>query len=197
MMSDDWCVAVFRCKSDIVENLLADFYSFVKDIRGVRDLHFLIRDRIENEVVFSFRILVETKNKEAIKSKIAYKLGSLIPTNRFAVDPSKRSSFAKYVAWSPEERIAKYGPRKFARFCKTLSQMSRTVVEMAKKRYFSSAERVEMAHVMAWMLGCTEYGLLSAKHVEIGYYDRIGDKSHPYLKQGFLAAHTNYVSTSP
>ncbi len=40
-----------------------------------------------------------------------------------------------------------------------------------------------MAHVVSWMLGCTEYGLWSKKHVEIGYYDRIKDKSYPYIKQ--------------
>lgn len=185
MTSDDWCVAVFKCRSNKVDNLLVDFYSFVKDLKGVRNLHFLIRDRVENEVVFSFRVFVEAKDREAIKSKIAYKLRSLIPKGRFAIDPSKRSSFAKYVAWSPEKRIAGLGKRKFVRFCKLLSQMSRIVVEMAEKKYFNSAERVEMAHVMAWMLGCAEYGLLSAKHMEIGYYDRIEDKSFPYLKQSF------------
>lgn len=185
MTSDDWCVAVFKCKSDKVEKLLIDFYSFVEDLKGVRNLHFLIRDRVEDGVVFSFRVLVEPADKEVVRSKIAYKLGSFMPKNRFAIDPSKRSSFAKYVAWSPEKRIAKFGRRKFVRFCKLLSQMSRIIVEMAKKKYFDSAERVEMAHVMAWMLGCTEYGLLSTKHMEVGYYDRVEDKSHVYLKQSF------------
>lgn len=185
MTSDDWCVAVFKCKSNKVENLLVDFYSFIKDLKGVRNLHFLIRDRVEDEVVLSFRVFVEAKDKEAIKSKVAYKLRRFIPKNKFALDPSKRSSFAKYVAWSPEKRIAEFGKRKFVRFCKLLSQMSRIVVEMAKKKYFDSAERVEIAHVMAWMLGCTEYGLLSTKHMEVGYHDRVEDKSHVYLKQSF------------
>ncbi len=185
MTYDDWIVAVFKCKPDKVENLLVDFYSFVKDLKGVRNLHFLIRDRVEDEVVFGFRILIEPADREVIASKIAYKLRSFISKNRFAIDPSERSSFSKYVAWSPEERIAKFGKRKFARFCKLLSQMSRIVVEMAEKKYFDSAERVEMAHVMAWMLGCTEYGLLSAKRMEIGYYDRIKDKSFQYMKQSF------------
>jgi hypothetical protein len=40
-----------------------------------------------------------------------------------------------------------------------------------------------MAHVVSWMLGCTEYELWSKKHVEIGYYDRIKDKTYPYIKQ--------------
>jgi len=183
MIRDDWTVTVFKCKAENAESVLVDFYSFVEDLKGVRDLHFLIRDRLDDEVVFSFRFLVETKDKEVIKSKIEYKLRSFKPKIRFATDPSKRSSFGKYVAWSPEKRIIQYGKRKFARFCKFLSQMSRLVVEMARKKYFGSAERVEMAHVMTWMLGCTEYGLWSKKHAEIGYYDRIRDKSYPYIKQ--------------
>ena len=185
MTSDDWCVAVFKCKPDKVEKLLIDFYSFVEDLKGVRNLHFLIRDRVDDEVVFSFRVQVEPADKEVIKSKIAYKLRKFIPKRKFAIDPTMRSSFAKYVAWSPKGRIAEHGARKFSRFCKFLSQMSRLVIEMAKKKYFDSAERVEMAHVMSWMLGCTEYGLLSAEHTEIGYYDRIKDKSHQYMKQSF------------
>ena len=36
---------------------------------------------------------------------------------------------------------------------------------------------------MAWMLGCTESGVLSTKEMEIGYYDRIEDKYCAYLKQ--------------
>jgi len=185
MIRDDWTVTVFKCKAENVESVLVDFYSFAKDLEGVRDLHFLIRDRLDDDVVFSFRFLVETKDKEVIKSKIAYRLRSYKPKIRFAIDPSKRSPLGKYVAWSSEKRIEKDGQRKFARFCKFLSQMSRLVVEMARKKYFDSAERVEIAHVMSWMLGCTEYGLLSAKHMEVGYYDRIKDKSHPYLRKSF------------
>ena len=59
-------------------------------------------------------------------------------------------------------------------------------MNMAKIGYFSPAERVEMAHLMAWMFGCTEYGLLSPKHYEVGYYDRITGKSCPHLKQTFI-----------
>jgi hypothetical protein len=35
------------------------------------------------------------------------------------------------------------------------------------------------------MLGCTEYGLISPTHWEVGYYDRVEDKASPYLKQNF------------
>lgn len=185
MRSGDWCVAVFKCKSDKAVNLLIDFYGFVKDVKGVKDLHFLIRDRVKNDVVFSFRILVEPEDKKVVKSKIAYKLRSFITESKFTVDPDADNPLVKYVAWSPEARITKYGLRKFSRFCRFLSQLSRVAVEMAKKKYFDSAERVEMAHVMSWMLGCTEYGLWSASHVEVGYYDRIAHKNYQYLKQSF------------
>jgi hypothetical protein len=56
---------------------------------------------------------------------------------------------------------------------------------MAEKDYFHSKERVEMAHIVTWMLGCTEYGILSVGSWEIGYHDRIDDKNHAYLKHIF------------
>jgi len=68
-------------------------------------------------------------------------------------------------------------------FCDFLGQLSGIVIGMAKKGYFSSAERVEMAHVMSWMLGCTEYSILTTIHMEMGYYDRIKDRYQPYQKQ--------------
>jgi hypothetical protein len=69
----------------------------------------------------------------------------------------------------------KYGPKKFMDFCDLLSKLSRLVLQMARKKYFDSNDRVEMAHAMSWMLGCTEYGILSPEHWEVGYYDRIDD----------------------
>jgi hypothetical protein len=49
--SDKWNVAVLQCKADKVRSIILDFYDFVRDIEGVGDLHFLIRDRIEDEVM--------------------------------------------------------------------------------------------------------------------------------------------------
>ncbi len=185
MLSADWCVAVFKCKPEHIRSVLLDLYAFVKDIEGVIDQHFLIRDRVNDEIVFSFRVSVEPKAKEVIKSKIAYKLETLLSKDKFAVDPSVESPFEKYVAWCPEKRIAEFGPEKFTQFCDFLSKMSKLVMQMIKKRHFNSSERVEIAHVMSSMLGCTEYGLLSTTHWEIGYYDRIEDKNCPYLKEEF------------
>ena len=185
MIENDWCVAVFKCRPDRIKDVLIKFYGFVKDIEGVRDQHFLVRDLVEDEVVFSFRIQVEPKGKQVIESKIVYKLGTLISEHEYVVNPNADHPLEKYVAWSPEKRIDEFGLKKFVHFCDFLSKMSTLVVQRIRNSYFSSNERVEIAHVMSWMLGCTEYGLLSPKGWEIGYYDRIEDKNCPYLKQEF------------
>jgi len=182
---DDWCVAVFRCKPESIRKTLIDFYRFVKGLDGVKSLHFLIRDRVKDEVVFSFRVLTEKEYKQIVASKMAYKLGALISRNGFAVDPNIKNPLRKYVAWSSEYRIAKYGPKKSAEFYDLLEKMSKLVIQMIRSKYFSSDERVEMAHVMSWMLGCTEYGLLSTTHMEVGYFDRIEKKYCLYLKEVF------------
>lgn len=184
MTNNDWCVAVFKCSQEHIRNVLLEFYGFMKDVEGVKGLHFLIRDRIKNEIVVSFRVLTEMKYKEVVQSKMKYKLGILIP-DKFAVNPDSKNSLNKYVAWSPEKRLSTSGVDKFPEFCSLLSKMSSLVIGMLKNDYFGSAERVEIAHVMSWMLGCTEYGLMSPTHWEIGYYDRIEDKTCQYLKQDF------------
>ena len=183
MKSDNWCVAVFKCRSDHVRNVLIDFYDFVSGLQGVENSHFLIRDREDDDVVFSFRILAEEEHKKAVKSKIHYKLGSLMSEDKFAIDPDKDHPLQKYVAWSAQGGIEKHGREGFDVFCGFLSQLSNIVLSMAKKGYFSSAERAEMAHVISWMLGCTEYGLLTVKFMEVGYFDRIANQRIPYLRQ--------------
>lgn len=108
-----------------------------------------------------------------------------MPNGRFAVDPDTEDPLERYVAWSPDERIAKYGPKKFMDFCDLLNKLSRLVLQMTRKKYFESDERVEIAHTMSSMLGCTEYGILSTEHWEVGYYDRIDDRYCQYLKRNF------------
>jgi len=185
MADGDWCVTVFRCKPADVRRVLISLYGFVKNLKGVKSLHFVTRDRLKDDVVFSFRVLVDSKDKQIVKSKINYKLGTLMPGNRFAVDPGTEDPLGKYVAWSPDERIAKYGPKKFLDFCDLLSKLSRLVLQMARKKDFESKDRVEIAHTMSSMLGCTEYGILSKEHWEVGYYDRIDDRYCHYLKRDF------------
>jgi hypothetical protein len=186
ILNEEWCVAVFKCKPKNIEKMVPDFYGFVKDLEGVESLHFLVRDRLKNCVVFSFRVLVKPRAKSVVQSKMTYKLGSLLKKQDFAVNPEANNPLSKYVAWSPKERAAESGPKKFEQFCSTLDRMSRLVLWMLENEYFSSSERVEIAHVMSWMLGCTEYGLLSKKQWEVGYYDRIEDKYYKYLEQEFL-----------
>ena len=187
-ISNEWVVAVFKCNSLALKKTLVEFYRYVDDLKGVQSLHFLIRDRIDDEIVFSFRVMVEPKYKETIKSKLADKLGTLLETDKFVIDPAPKSNLAKYVAWNHEKRIADFGKSKFVQFIDVLKSLSAIVVEMIENDYFASSERVELAHVMSWMLGCTEYGLLSTSGVEVGYYDRICDKYCSYLRQSFPKA---------
>jgi len=184
-ISNEWCVAVFKCSPDSVKKVLVEVYRFADDLKGVRSLHFLVRDRVEDEVVFSFRVMVEPKFKETVKTKLAYKLGTLLSEDKYVIDPAAGNSFEQYVAWLPEKKIADFGQSKFNLFIDLLKNMSAIVVQMIENDYFASNERVELAHFMSWMLGCTEYGLLSTSGMEIGYYDRLDDKYCSYLRQDF------------
>ena len=184
-LSNEWIVTVFKCNSSVIKNLLVEFYRFVDDLKEVQSLHFLIRDRIDDEVVFSFRIMVDHKSKEIAKTKVTHKLSSLLSTDKFAVYPNSENSLAKYIAWVPEKRIADCGKVKFYQFIDALKNMSALVVEMVENDYFGSSERVELAHAVSWMLGCTEYGLLRTSGMEVGYYDRLEDKYCSYLRQSF------------
>jgi hypothetical protein len=184
-ISNDWCVAIFKCSSDSVKKVLVEFYRFADNLKGVRSLHFLIRDRVEDEVVFSFRMMVEPRFKEIIKTNLACKLGTLLSEDKYVINPIAGTSFAQYVAWLPEKRIADFGQSKFNQFIDLLKNMSALVVQLMENDYFASNERVELAHVVSWMLGCTEYGMLRTSGMEVGYYDRLEDKYCSYLRQGF------------
>jgi hypothetical protein len=181
---DDWSVAVFKCAPENIRSVLLEFYDFVVDLVGVKSLHFLVRDRVEDEIVVNLRVLTEVRHKEVVQSKMSYKLGILVP-DKFAINPDSQNPLNKYVAWGNEKRISKSGLDKFPEFWNLLSKMSGLVIEMLKRDYFGSTERVEIAHMMSLMLGCTEYGKMSPTHWELGYYDRIEDKCCPYLRQNF------------
>jgi len=85
----------------------------------------------------------------------------------------------------PEERTRDSGESKFNQFIDILKNISALVVQLIENDYSASGERVELAHVMSWKLGCTEYGLLSTSGMEVGYYDRLEDKYCSYLRQDF------------
>lgn len=184
MTDADWSVAVFICRQENIQSVLVNIYDFVKDLDGVESLHFMIRDRVEDEIIVSFRVLATKKAREIVKSKMNYKLNELVP-DKFVIDPDTHDPLNEYVVWGTEKRLSNSGVDKFPEFCSLLSKMSSLVIEMLKNDYFSSAERVEIAHVMSWMLGYTEYGIVSTKHFEIGYYDRIEGKYCQYLRQDF------------
>jgi hypothetical protein len=56
LVDQDWVVAAFKCRQEDLRKILVDFYGFVQDSESVRSLHFLIRDRLGDKVVFSFRM---------------------------------------------------------------------------------------------------------------------------------------------
>jgi hypothetical protein len=181
---NDWCIVVAKCEAKATAGFLVDFYRFAKGMDGVRNLYFLVRDHVENDVVFIFRILVDPGKVRALKSKISYKLKSLLPEGKYAIDPRSDNLFSKYAALSAES-AAKIGKERFLILCDFLGKLSETVVEMAEKKFFNFTERAEMVHTMASMLGCTEYGMLTKNSMEVGYFDRIEKKYLPYLKEIF------------
>ena len=180
-----WLVTVFKCKADTAKDVLLNFYDFIKDLADVENLHFIIRDRLDDDVVISFRVLCEDKNKNIVKSKICFKLNNLISKEDYAIDPSQDNPLFQYGAWPWEETIKERGIEKFETFCLFLQKMSEMIIELIKQDYFSSFERTEIAHVMSWMLGCTEYFKLTTKSASVGYYDRIEDKYRAYLHKNF------------
>ena len=67
LTENGWSVAVFKCGPSKAKEVLVRLYDFGKDLEEVKDLHFIIRDRVENEVVFSFRFMIK-KDKRKISS---------------------------------------------------------------------------------------------------------------------------------
>ncbi|MFH0748784.1 MAG: hypothetical protein V1915_02540 [Candidatus Bathyarchaeota archaeon] len=181
MGEHEWSVVVLKFNPENVKDIVTDFYKFVDHLVGVKSTHFLISDRIDNMVVFSFRVLLETEEKKHIEDIIAIELKDLLPEENFAINPGSDHPLHAFVQWPWRDRVKKDGLEKFSLFYSFLAQLSRITVEMAEKNYFNSEERVEMAHLASGVLGCTEYGLLCTKEMRVGYYDRIKDTYIPYL----------------
>mgnify|MGYP005850079753 CR=1 FL=1 len=114
-IADELCVAVFKCKPEEIKSVLPEFCNFVNGLQGVKSSHFLIRDRVDDEAVFSFRVMVNPKLKHVIKSKLSYKLGTLLST-KFAVELPLDNSLQEFVAWEPEKKVAECGLQKFDDF---------------------------------------------------------------------------------
>jgi hypothetical protein len=109
----------------------------------------------------------------------------LLSEDKYVVDPAVGNCFEQYVAWLPDKRIVDFGQSKFNLYIDLLKNMSATIVQLIENDYFALKERVELAHVMSWMLGCTEYGLLSPSGMEVRVYDRLDNKYCSYLRQDF------------
>lgn len=182
MDNDEWIVVVAKFNHEKVKHHIVNVYTYVDDLIGVKDLHFIIRDRIDDEVVVSFRISLEQSNREETIQYITSHLDTLISDSTYAINPEPQHPLFEFAAWSWKDRRNQTGLKAFNVFCGYLSQLSRMIVNMATNEYFDSGKRVEIAHLMSWMLGCTEYGILSTKSWQIGYYDRICDEYHPYLE---------------
>jgi hypothetical protein len=183
VVSNEWCVAVCKCSPDTVTKILVEVYRFVEDLSGVRSVHFLSKDRVDDRVVFCLRVMVDPKLKVIVKSKLAYKLATLLSEDLFAIDPSIENNLEQYVGWSPEKRIAEVGPTKFNQLVDSLKNMSANIIEMIEHDYFGSSERVELAYAFSQMLMCTEYGAFYTSEFEVGYYDRLDDKYCPKLRE--------------
>jgi hypothetical protein len=158
MVDSSWSIVIFCVTSDRVQGILIDMYRFVEHLVGVQSLHFIIRDRIDDGVVVSFRILLDRAMKDHVESIISQHLQHVIAENAFIINPEPDHPLHQYVAWSWKERMEKDGIKKCTDFYMFLNQFSRMIVELGEADCFSSHERVEMAHVVSGMLGCTEYG---------------------------------------
>jgi hypothetical protein len=183
IFENDLSVVVMKCKADETRNSLIEFYDFVKDVVGVKDLFFLIRDRVENDVILVFQISMEPTLEKAVESKIIYKLKKLLPENNYVIEPDINHSLYKYA--SPIMRKLGIDSKKSVVLNNLLSQLGRIAVDVIKTNCFDSEDRVEIVSAMSMMLGLTEYGLLSTKEMEVGYYDRIDNKYHTCLKESF------------
>ena len=112
-------------------------------------------------------------------------MGTLLSKEKYVIEPTVGNSLEQDVARLPDKRIADFGQTKFNLYIDLLKNLSVIVVQLFENDYFASHERVQLAHVMSWMLGCTEYGLLITSGMEVGYYDRLDDKYCSHLRQGF------------
>jgi hypothetical protein len=75
----------------------------------------------------------------------------------------------------------KFGKNKRVQFIDIFESIGTIIVERVENDYSASSERVELAQVRSWMIGFTEYGLLSTFEMEIGYCDRIRSEDYSYL----------------
>ena len=81
MIDDEWSVVVFKCPPEQTKKHLIDFYRYTEYLVGVKSVHFLIRDRLDDEVVVSFRILLSLEGKNTCR-RGNYPSGSALLSRR-------------------------------------------------------------------------------------------------------------------
>jgi hypothetical protein len=67
----NWIVTVVKLNAQNIKNVSIDFYDFVSDLPETENLHFIIIDRLDDEVVFSFRVLCTIKLGKSLKSLLS------------------------------------------------------------------------------------------------------------------------------
>ena len=185
--NENWAVAVFECEARECRPFLIGLSKFLESIPEIKSYHYLIRGQENNNPIFSLRIFRDSKNKKEIKGKLEAKLKEL-DIQRLEVDPETPTEFwERYNKWTPitEETITgHHGKEGWKVYCDALHSMSKFVIDLAKKNWFTSKKRVEMAHLMAWTLGCSEAWKRYSAGIFMGYLDRIDGEHHPYLRVG-------------
>ena len=113
MRKFSWIIAVLKCRAEDAPSFLVDFYDFVEDLEEVKDLHFLIRDRVDDDAIFSFRFLTEKKNYRIAHSKISFKLKSHFPNERFILNPEATHPLFKFAAFPWRQAVKDRGAERY------------------------------------------------------------------------------------
>jgi hypothetical protein len=183
----EWSVIVVKTQPAHVRETVVRVYRFIRGLIEVDAVHFVVRDRMQDGVIVSFRFRIESADADATKAAIRRELERDTIVD-FAIDPPVSHPLHKFAVWPWNIAVQQRGAEKFSKFTEYLSKLSSIVVDMAEHDYFTSRERAEITHVIAWMLGLAECGILrvkGTKGVDIGYYDRIENTTHPYLTYRF------------
>lgn len=106
LIENAWLVTVFKYDYSNAKEILIDLYNFAKDLEEVKDLFSIIRYRVEDEVVFSFRFMIEEENTF---SQIQFKLKNLIPEENFMLNLIPDNPLYKYEACPQKKTLKKLG----------------------------------------------------------------------------------------
>jgi hypothetical protein len=96
--------------------------------------------------------LSRPKFREAVGDKLAFKLGTLLSQDKYAIDPVASEGLGRYVASLPKRRIEE-GQGQFDNFTDVLKKISDIVVDMVEKDFFDADQRVNLTllNLDTWM----------------------------------------------